>query len=82
MADLFQTPTQSIQPTQFADPFGQTQVNPMGQPQPGSMLQPQPNFGTIPQQATGDGTGGTWTVDLPDITGTTVSVSALFSTEI
>ena len=36
----------------------------------------------IPQQATGDGTGGTWTVDLPDITGTTVSVSALFSKEI
>lgn len=36
----------------------------------------------IPQQATGDGTGGTWTVDLPDVTGTTVSVSALFSKEI
>ena len=36
----------------------------------------------IPQQATGDGTGGSWTVDLPDITGTTVSVSALFSREI
>lgn len=36
----------------------------------------------IPQQATGDGTGGTWTVDLPDVTGTTVSVSALFTREI
>ncbi len=36
----------------------------------------------IPQQATGDGTGGTWTVDLPDITGTTVSVSGLFTKEI
>ncbi len=36
----------------------------------------------IPQQATGDGTGGTWTVDLPDITGTTVSVTGLFTQEI
>lgn len=36
----------------------------------------------IPQQATGDGTGGSWTVDLPDVTGTTVSVSALFSREV
>lgn len=29
-----------------------------------------------------DATGNAWTIDLPDITGTTVSVSALFSKEI
>ena len=35
-----------------------------------------------PQAGTGDGTGNNWTVDMDDITGTTVYVSALFSKEI
>jgi hypothetical protein len=38
---------------------------------------PVPMFGAI-----GDASGNAWTVDLPDITGTTVYVSALFSQEI